>query len=137
MSNPFTEVVAGLKWLGKEIGEAFGFIKKVEVAYHDLEADAKVDLPLGAKVLQDAVDLSKTAVADGGKLVEDMASLIADAKSLNISAAVTAFETLVSDADNAAKLQALWSQFQAFVQTVDTFGADGEAQVKKLIADVS
>jgi hypothetical protein len=135
MGNVFTEVVKGLEWVGEEVVKPFEDTKKIITIVEDVEADAATLLPDAIGVVDGAGELVLAAVKDGGVVVEDVASLVADARAGNIEASIEAFRTLISDTTKASTFADVLGSVSKLTTAYDKFASDGKNALKKLKQD--
>lgn len=77
MTNVFSEVVKGFKWLGKKIGGVSGAVKRVVTISRDVEADAGTLLPEVVTLIEDIGVLTAAIVKDGGTAFTELRALSA------------------------------------------------------------
>jgi hypothetical protein len=149
MANPFTEIVAGLKWLGSKIAKVADWLPKVITLADDVDADATTVLPELTAVVEDADALAVAAVKDGGAALAATATLVAQieaeattASSGNFIAALENSQTLLTAAEawwSAVVSHGSYSDViaaeQKLVKDYDTFGATAKTAVEKLEAN--
>jgi len=124
--NPFSAVVKGLKWVGKELTAVPSWIKKVITVTDDVEQDAQTLLPEAVTVLEDSGAVVVAAVKDSGA---DLTA--ADALVAAIEAAAQADGVNIEDDENViAALKAFGTQVTSTTNFKDVLTA-----VKKLVVD--
>lgn len=130
-SSIFQKFVAGLEWVGKEIGKGLAALPKIIKLTEDAEAAATTALPEVITVIQDAGNLVAASAKDSGKFLVSFASLTAAitaavaAKALNISedtAVVAAFEAFCADFNvaNVQDVLTAWDKLAADTKMLDT-----------------
>jgi hypothetical protein len=127
----FQKIVAGLDWVGKEIGKGLAGLPKVIKLTEDAEDAATTALPETIAVIQDAGALVAASAKDSGKFLVSLATLTAavtvavGSKALSISAdtaVVAAFESFCADF-NAANVQDVltaWDKLATDAKKLDT-----------------
>lgn len=141
----FTEIVAGLKWVGKELALVPNWINKVVATTGDVEKDAVTLLPEIVLVVQDADALVLAAVKDSGADLTAAEALVAaittaaQADGINIlddEAVVTALKAFVTQVTTTSNYADILAAIKKLVVDFDTFKGDAAAALQKLEADV-
>lgn len=144
MKNPFTAIVSGLTWIGKELANVGEWVPKVVKIVDDVEGDAQTLLPQVVTVFEDVDELVIAAIKDGGAVLTTAEALTAaivvaaKADGLNIAsdtAVVAAFEAFITDVKNGATWTDVLVALKKLVADYDTFGADAKAAIAKIEAD--
>jgi hypothetical protein len=134
--NPFKKIVSGLVWLGKEVAKPFVEAKKIITIVPELEQDAQSLLPEAIAVIDDAGSLSVAAVKDGGEMVTLLEAAITDAETGNVTGALASAEQLFSDVTHLATFKDVVTKWKQLVVDYDKLGADGEAALKRVEAQL-
>lgn len=141
----FTEIVAGLKWVGKELVLVPDWINKVVTTTGDVEKDAVTLLPETVLVIQDADALVAAAVKDSGADLSAAEALVASittaaqADGINIlddEGVVTALKAFVTQVTNTTNYADILAAVKKLVVDFDTLKGDAAAALKKLETDV-
>lgn len=150
MANIFSDVVAGLKWVGKEILTPFKAITKILTVGDDVKADAKTLLPEVVTLIGDVDALAIAAVKDGGaalssaeKLTAAIVQAVSDVKALNISGEIKdvptveqAFTAFIAEVTSKSTWSDVLAAQAKLVADYDTLAASAKAAVAKLEADI-
>lgn len=149
MKNPFTEIVAGLEWLGKKIVAVADWLPKVVKIADDVDSDATTVLPELTTVVEDVDALAVAAVKDGGAALTATATFVAQieaeattAGSGNLLAAIQNSPALLTAAENwwsavvaHGNYSDVISAEQKLVADYDKLGATAKAAIAKLEAE--
>ena len=149
MANIFSDVVAGLKWVGKEILTPFKAITKILTVGDDVKADAETLLPEVVTLIGDVDALAIAAVKDGGaalssaeKLTAAIVQAVSDVKALNISGEIKdvptveqAFTAFIAEVTSKSTWSDVLAAQAKLVADYDTLAASAKAAVAKLESD--
>ena len=144
MANIFTEIVKGLKWVGKEIGLLPKDIERVVAITDDVEADAATLFPELVTLVDDAGNLVTAAVKDGGEAITTANALVtaivnaAEVDGLNIAddtAVAAAFETFITNVRSSSTWADVITALKKMTTDYDTFAGDVKQALAKLEAD--
>lgn len=150
MANVFGDVVAGLKWLGKEIITPFKAIDHIVTVSEDVKADAETLLPEITTLFADADALVVSSVKDGGaalgaveKLTTAVIQAVSDAKAINITGEIkdvpevsAAFTALVAEITSKSTWSDVLANLAKFIADYDALATSAKASLAKLEADV-
>jgi hypothetical protein len=151
MSNIFTEVVTGLKWLGNKIVTVSEWLPKVVKLANDVDGDAETVLPDLTTVVEDVDSLAVAAVKDGGAVLTATATLVAQVEAEATTASSGNFLAAIENSPALLKAaEAWWSAViahgsysdviaaeQKLVADYDKLGATAKAAIAQLEADAS
>lgn len=140
----FSDIVNGLKWVGKELAGVTSWIPKVVKIVDDVDEDAAQLLPQVVTVFEDVDGLVVAAVKDGGSCITAAEALTAaiitaaTLDALNIAsdmAVAAAFETFIDEVKSKGTWTDVLTALKKLTTDWDTFGANAKAAIAKLEAD--
>lgn len=144
MTNIFSEIVTGFKWLGKEIVAVPTLLSRWVTLVDDVDGDADTVLPEVVTLFNDVDAVCNTAVKDSGVAISDAEALIAaitaaaEAKGANIledETVVAAFSTFIGQVTTSSNYADLLDALKKLVTQYDIVGTEIKAAITKLEKD--
>lgn len=144
MTNIFSEIVVGFKWLGKEIVAVPSLLSKWVTLVDDVDSDADAILPEIVTLFDDVDAVCNTAVKDSGTVISDVEALIAaitaaaEVKGANIledETVVAAFSTFINQVTTSSNYADLLVALKKLVAQYDVVGTELKIAIAKLEKD--
>jgi hypothetical protein len=141
MSNFFSVIASGFKWIGKELVKAATWVPKIVTLVKDVEGDASTILPEIATVIDGAGDFVAAIVKDSGADLAATETLVAaivtaaKADVLSIAddeAVVVAFQTFISTVTKTSNYSDILAAASKLVKDYDTLGSSVKAALAQL-----